>query len=196
MRARNSAEPHVGSWKLPRTPVLALVLYAMLAIAAAGAFLASTRPGVLAPGVRLGATLAFGAFVLLFAVYRFALVRARRYPAGKAFFQVGVGVLFLMLLLPGVAGRPEASRLRPLEALLIDADPSVRALACEAARSRKDGRRFATQLVDRMEDSVPAVREEALRSLEALAGSSIGGTGAGAAERWRAWARAAASDSR
>ncbi|MGI5860677.1 MAG: HEAT repeat domain-containing protein [Myxococcales bacterium] len=196
MRARTSAEPHVGSWKLPRTPLLALVLYAMLALAAAGALLASTHPGVLPQGVRLGATIAFGAFVVLFAVYRFGLVRARRYPAGKAFFQVGVGVLFLMLLLPGVAGRPEALRIRPLEALLVDADPSVRALACEVARFRGDGRRFAKELADRLEDPAPAVREEALRSLEALAGSNIGGAGADASERWRAWARSAAVGAR
>ncbi len=91
----------------------------------------------------------FGAFLLGFSVYRFALVRAGRYHAGKAFLQVGLGALVLAYMVAtgverdraaahageGVA-RPAAVDLAPL---LTHAQPEVRAVACEALAHRPTG---------------------------------------------------------
>jgi len=66
-----------------------------------------------------------------FAAYRLGTVRARRYPASKAFFQVGAGVLFFTLLLPHAKTLYEASPGGGLEILLEDSNPHVRAIAAE-----------------------------------------------------------------
>src|SRR2546430_6533261 len=42
----------------------------------------------------------FAVFLVVFAVYRFALVRAKKYPAAVGLFQVGLGALIWVLLLP------------------------------------------------------------------------------------------------
>jgi hypothetical protein len=162
----------------------------MLALAAAGSLLAGTRADLLPATVRLGAPIAFGAFLALFAVYRLALVRARRYPAGKGLVQIGVGAIFLMLLMPGAAREFEASGSRPLAAMLVHPDPAVRALACEVAAFRPDARRYAVALAARLEDPSPQVRLQALASLRRLAGSDVGMNGEGSVERWRRWADA------
>jgi hypothetical protein len=178
--------------KLPRTPLLAIALYVMLALAAAGSLIAGTSPEHLPAGLRLGAPIAFAGFLLLFAIYRFALVRARRFPAGKAFFQVGAGALFLTLLLPGTTQQLRAEP-RGIEELMVDRDAAVRALACEVVRTRGDGRLHAQALVERLEDRDPEVRRQAWYSLQSLAGTDFGGPGPGAVERWQKWASGAAA---
>lgn len=191
---RNLEEPHLGSFKLSRSLVLAWLLYAMLALAAAAALLSSTRAELVPPAVRVGAPIAFGVFLILFAVYRFALVRAGRYPAGKAFFQVGAGALFLTLLFPGASRNLSPAAERPLLQLMDDADPSVRAIACEVARYRPEAKSYAEPLVDRLVDDSPVVRAQALRSLQTIAGRDVGGgEGKQAIERWRAWVKAGES---
>ncbi|RMG10792.1 MAG: HEAT repeat domain-containing protein [Deltaproteobacteria bacterium] len=84
---------------------------------------------------------AFAAFLLGFSVYRFALVRARRYNAAKAFLQVGLGFLVLAFMVAtarqrhAALGMPRraAVDLRPL---LDDPRPELRAVACEALAHR------------------------------------------------------------
>jgi hypothetical protein len=189
LKARTE-EPHVGSLKLSRSLVLAWSLYGLLASAAALALLSSARGELLPNAVRAVAPLAFGGFLVLFAVYRFALVRAERYPPFRAFFQVGAGLLFILFLLPG-AGRKIQGEPRSLAELMADADPQVRALACEVARHRPAGRGVALALTSRLDDPVPAVREEAAKSLAALAGADLGAGAdpAQAKHRWSAFAR-------
>ncbi len=184
-------EPHVGSLKLSRSLALAWTLYGLLASAAALALFSSARGELLPTAVRAVAPLAFGGFLALFAVYRFALVRAGRYPPFRAFFQVGAGLLFILFLLPG-AGRKAEGAPRSLPELMADADPQVRALACEVARHRPAGREVALALASRLEDPEPAVRGEAARSLAALAGRDLGAGAdeAQARQRWTDFARA------
>jgi hypothetical protein len=131
-------------------------------------------------------------FVVVFGVYRFALVRAGRYPAGKALVRLG-----LLLLVGGVIAGIALERARPelrasvdLGRALRSSDPDVRAMAAELARHRpaEDALPLAPRLADLVEDASPEVRREAHASLVALAGSDVGGEGAGSAERWRRWA--------
>jgi hypothetical protein len=131
-------------------------------------------------------------FIALFAVYRFALVRMRRYHAGKAFVQVGLMVLVLALALPGSLERWRLARTvrtvdlgRHLDA----ADAEERAMAAELTRhrDRADALRYVPRLVELLDDPSPEVRRQARASLVALAGSDPAGDGADAPERWRAW---------
>jgi hypothetical protein len=106
--------------------------------------------------------LLFGAFVVVFGIYRFMLAKAGKYNAGKAFVQVGLAVLVLTLLLPPNLARyravgPEAHV--ALLPLLSSSDPKVRAAACEALAARRgadpakeEARRLAA------EDPDPRVR--------------------------------------
>lgn len=133
-------------------------------------------------------------FLIGFGVYRFALVRAGRYPAGKALVRLG-----LLLLVGGVIagivlerGRPERApaAVVDLDRALRSSDPDVRAMAAELARHRprEVALPLAPRLADLVEDAAPEVRREAHASLVALAGSDVGGQGEGAAARWRTWA--------
>jgi hypothetical protein len=134
------------------------------------------------------APLLFGTFLAIFAVYRLALVRARRYPAIVGLFQIGLGVLVLVLLLPGT--RRELSQQPPgddVRALLGSGDPRVRALAAEVAGQRPGGPRWAGALVERLGDGDARVRAAARAALVRLAGSdpSAGLSDEDAATRWR-----------
>src|ERR1700722_15472832 len=98
--------PHLGSMRPGRG--LGVLLYLLLGVAAAMALLgAGNHLGGVAVD-RLGAG-AFGLFLLVFAVYRFMLVRAERYSLGKALYQMGAGGLLLILLVYGTfgAGHPD-----------------------------------------------------------------------------------------
>ena len=107
--------------------------------------------------------LLFGLFVIAFGVYRFLLVKAGRYNAAKAFVQVGLGALVLMLLLPPNLARYRAFEAEPLVdlmPLLSSEDPKVRAAACEALAARgvidDPAREVASRLAS--EDPDPRVR--------------------------------------
>ena len=102
----------------PAARTARVVLYLLLLGAAAAALL--VPPGV-EPGAGVGrraelllAPVLLGAFAIGFVAYRFTLVRAGQYHAGKAFVQVGLLGLVLFLFVPGrwSAGRPPA-RPRP-----------------------------------------------------------------------------------
>jgi hypothetical protein len=96
--------------------------------------------GRLPRGVLLLPALVFGLFVVAFGTYRFLLVKAGRYNAGKAFVQVGLGALVLTLLFPANLARYREVAPEPPVALgpLLDAeDPAIRAVACEALAARR-----------------------------------------------------------
>jgi hypothetical protein len=182
-------------------PGLRLVLYVLL-IASAGVTLVgapaieqAVREGR-APRISLIAAPALLAtFIALFTLYRYTLVRAGRYLAGKAFVQVGVMVLVLTLVLPGSLERWRAAgAVRPVELSrhLSAPDPETRALAAELARHREpaDALRYVPRLIELLEDPSPEVRRQARGSLVALAGTDPGGEGPDSPERWRSWWRA------
>jgi HEAT repeat protein len=113
------------------------------------------------------------------------MVQAKKYPAGKAFFQVGASALFFMLLLPG-AKAPYDPPADGVEQLLSNGSPQVRALAAEVARYRADGRKYLPPLARALSDRDERVREEAHRSLVLLSGEDLGAPpDADAVRRWR-----------
>ncbi len=163
-------------------PRVRLLLYLLLLVAAAVTLFGAppieqaVREGraprlalVLAPGL-------LATFIALYAAYRFALVRAGRYDAGKAFVQVGLMVLVLMLALPGSLDRWRAAgTVRPvdLSGQMRSADPEARALAAELARYRErgDALRYVPRLVELLEDGSPEVRRQARASLQSISGT-------------------------
>jgi hypothetical protein len=139
-------------------------------------------------------------FVIGYAGYRLVLVRAGRYPAGKALVQVAVmalvvGIVARAALVPTEMTEPFRAAPADLLGPLASSDPDVRALAAEVARHRPRAEALALvgALVELLDDPSPAVRREAHASLVAIAGHDAGGEGQGAAARWREhWRRAGA----
>lgn len=140
-------------------------------------------------------------FIAGYAAYRFVLVRAGRYSAGKALVQVGLMVLVLGVIAGVVVELAQASRVDrggtpvDLAGPLGSPDPTVRAIAAELARHRpkESAVRVIPRLIELLEDPSPEVRREARASLVALAGRDAGGgEGPDAAARWREYWRAAA----
>jgi len=173
--------PQVGGLRV--APAFAGALYALLVASAALALWVSQVPEGVPPSLAASVPWVFLVFVAAFAVYRLALVRARRYPASKAFFQIGTAVLFFMLLLPRprVGGGEDG-----LGRLLRHGDPAVRALAAEMVRYRPGGLRHGRLLVEQLGDPDERVREAAHASLVALAGTDLGpAEDAAARQRWK-----------
>lgn len=188
--------PNVSSQKGPQVPRLGKIrlgptlaggLYLLLVGSAALALWVKGFPGGAPSFLERAAPWVFLVFLVVFALYRLVLVRAGRYPASKAFFQIGAGALFFTLLLPGAKSRYEAPpEGGMLEVLIEDANPHVRALAAEVARYRSDPGRYGRLLVRALEDPSAEVREQAHRSLVQLAGEDLGGPeDPGAVEAWR-----------
>ena len=178
-----------------------LLLYVLLLAAAAvtlfgaPALEQAVREGKAPRAALILAPALLAAFIGLFAAYRFTLVRAGRYLAGKAFVQVGLMVLVLMLALPGSLERWRSAgtvREVDLSRHLSAPDAEARALAAELARHRElpDALRYVPRLIELLEDGSPEVRRQARASLVALAGSDAGGEGPDAVPRWRAWWKA------
>jgi hypothetical protein len=166
----------------------------LLFLAAAAALLVRVAPGRRSGAALAVATVLLGLFVVGFAAYRFLLVRGGRYPAGKAFVQVGLVVTLALVALGVVREQLRAPALaapvdlaRPLRS----ADAAARAMAAELARHRPpdEAARHVPRLVELLDDPSPEVRRQAHESLVALAGRDAGGTGPGAAERWSAYWR-------
>ncbi|HXN41241.1 MAG TPA: HEAT repeat domain-containing protein [Myxococcaceae bacterium] len=155
-------------------PVFAGVLYVLLASAAALALWARNFPGVLPRELAVAAPVAFFVFSVGFAIYRLRLVRAKKYPAFKAFFQIGAAFLFVMLLLPQPNPGYDATADHELGALLEDPDWRVRALAAEVIRYRAGGAKYGSLLVRALSDPDARVREAAHRSLVFLNGRDLG----------------------
>ncbi len=178
------------------------VLYGLLLASAAGTLLVlpalqrgGARPAW--PWIALSWAL-LATFVVGYGAYRFALVRAGRYSAGKAFVQLGLMLAILGVVLglsvdwwrAGSAGRAAV----PVELArpLASSDPDVRALAAEVARHRPraDALAHAARLVELLGDPSPEVRRQAHASLVAILGGDAG-EGPDAAPRWRERLRAA-----
>src|SRR5690349_13738009 len=107
-------------------PALAGALYTLLVGSFALAIWARRFPGAMPLRLEQLSPWVFLAFLAVFSFYRLGLVRARKYPASKAFFQIGAGLLLFTLMLPGAQARfatPEDD----VEALLRNGNPSVRA---------------------------------------------------------------------
>lgn len=173
-----------------------VVLYLLLLGAAAAALLippgAEPGAGVGRRGELLLAPVLLGAFAIGFIAYRFTLVRAGQYHAGKAFVQVGLLGLVLFLFVPGSVERWKASGATPpvdLTRQLRSPDPEARAMAAELVRHREgpDGRRYVPRLVALLSDPATEVRRQAQASLSAMAREDVGGEGPDAPERWRAY---------
>jgi hypothetical protein len=118
----------------------------------------------------------FAIFLAIFTVYRFALMRARKYPVAVGLFQVGLGALIWVLLLPSTRVRiaPPTVSADEVPALMASPDPRVRALAVEVAGYRGDGPRYAPELIERLADADAGVRERAHAALVRLAGTDVG----------------------
>lgn len=173
-----------------------LVLYVLLAASALATLLAgpsleqAVREGRLSAATLVVAPALLALFIVVFALYRYALVRTGHYLAGKAFVQVGLMLLVLTLLLPGSLERYRAAgTVRPvdLSRYLRAPDAEARAMAAELVRHRErvDAVRQVPRLIELLEDPSPEVRRQARESLTALAGRDAGGEGSEASARWR-----------
>ncbi|MBI5070662.1 MAG: HEAT repeat domain-containing protein [Deltaproteobacteria bacterium] len=173
-----------------------LLLYMLLAVSALATLLAgpsleqAVREGRLSAATLVVAPALLAIFIVVFAFYRYALVRTGHYLAGKAFVQVGLMLLVLTLLLPGSLERYRAAgTVRPVDLAryLRAPDAEARAMAAELVRHRErvDALRQVPRLVELLEDPSPEVRRQARESLTALAGRDAGGEGPEAGARWR-----------
>lgn len=157
---------------------LRIALYVLLALTAVAAlFLQPALGGAVQRGALARFWLflpvaLYGVFLLAYAVDRGLLVRRRRYPAGKAFFQIAFGVLFALLLLPSTSADFAAQRPDGLRRYLAHSDGQVRVLAVEALgyRGKDAARPFAEALVDRLDDRDDEVRRAATAVLAAWSG--------------------------
>jgi HEAT repeat protein len=183
----------------PSVRVLRWVLFALLLASAALTLvgLPELRRAVASgrwPSAALALPPAFLAiFIIGYGAYRSVLVRAGRYPAGKALVQLGLMILGLGVV-AGIAlerGKPAAAQPVDLGHALASPDEDVRAMAAELLRYRPRPAALPRVggLVDLLEDPSPEVRHQAHETLVALAGQDVGGEGPGAPDRWRAYWR-------
>jgi len=149
----------------------------------------------LPPRAAAAAPILFAIFLVVFAVYRLALVRAKKYPAATGFFQIGLGALVWVLILPGTRQRIGREPGDDVQVLLHSSDPRVRALAAELAGYRGKGRAYAIDLIERLDDPDGAVRGSAHSALVRLFGTDVspGEEGPAAQQRWREAVHARAS---
>ncbi len=175
-----------------------LPLYVLLIASAAVTLFASpaleqaVREGRVAAYALVVPPVLLATFIALFAVYRFVLVRAGRYHAGKAFIQVLVMVLILTMALPGSLERWRAAgtaRSVDLSRHLRSPDAEARALAAELSRhrDRAEAVQYVPRLVQLLDDPSPEVRRQARASLIVLAGTDAGGDGGDSSARWRSY---------
>lgn len=178
-----------------------ILLYALLVASALATLLAgpsleqAVREGRLPQAALVVAPLLLLLFIVLFAGYRYLLVRSGHYLAGKAFVQVGLMLLVLTLLLPGSLERYRAAgTVRPVDLAryLSAPDAEARAMAAELTRhrDRAEAIRYVPRLVALLADPSPEVRRQARASLVALAGADPGGDGPDGPARWREFWRA------
>lgn len=125
---------------------------------------------VLAPEWRLVPAAVFSVTLVIYAIDRILLVRAGRFPPGKAFFQVALGLALLTFLLPGglrdyETGRIQASAQDDVQALMHHSDARVRAVAAELA-GRRESPAYQGELTRLLQDSDEKVRAAARVALE------------------------------
>lgn len=175
-----------------------LLLYLLLLVASAVSVFGlpsleqAVREGRRSPAVLVVAPALLGMFIVAFAAYRFALVRAGRYGAGRALVQVALMALALSVVLPGSLDRYRTAgvvRSVDLARQLRAGDGEARAMAAELVRHRdaKDALQHVPRLVELLGDGSPEVRRQARASLTAMAGVDAGGDGPDAQSRWRSF---------
>lgn len=168
-----------------------LLLAAVLAtLEGMPALRAAARAGRLPAGLTAVPVALLAIFIVGYAVYRFTLVRAGRYHAGKAMTQIALMSLVLAMLVrwagdrdgPGQGDRPV-----DLARALASNEPDLRALAAEVVRvrPRDEALRQVERLIALLSDPSAEVRRQAHASLVALAGRDVGDA-ADAAGAWRA----------
>jgi hypothetical protein len=155
-----------------------IAVYVMLVASAGTAFLigdslwAAARHGDVPLWAPLAPAVLFTLFVVVYTVDRWLLVTRRRYPLGRAFFQVAFALVFLSLLWPSQAASWREARTAQLEQgdyalrLLDHSDPSVRAAACELLGLR--GQATAEERIHELAigDEARLVRERCTAALE------------------------------
>lgn len=179
---------------------LRVLLFVLTAFSAAAALFVEPA---LADAVRRGAVgrswlfLPLGLYALFFLAYavdRAILVKRRRYPAGRAFFQLAFGAVFALLLLPSTieAWGHQAPSGHPR--LLTHPDPEVRVASLhELGFFGPDDVRVG-EVTAKLEDGHPAVRRAAAEVLARWSGRDEGdlpGLKAWAADERRVLARPA-----
>jgi hypothetical protein len=164
-------------------------LYALLVLSALFTFWSGGEVAgrTLPPWTKSVAPTIFALFLAIFTVYRFALMRAKKYPAAVGMFQVGLGALIWVLLLPSTRQKiaPPPTAADDVHALMMSPDPRVRALAVEVAGYRGDASHYAAEMIDRLDDADATVRQRAQAALVRLSGTDAGRD----AEAWRELAR-------
>jgi hypothetical protein len=186
-------QPNTGGGPVPSAVTyLRWSLFAILLLASAAALIGLPRAeaGAWSTWLRLVPVMLLVLFVGGYATYRFTLVRAGHYSAGKALVRVGALVL-LTGAIAGIAldrptGPPRTVVGLDLAPALAGADPVARALAAEVARHRPRAEALGhiPRLIELLDDPSPLVRAEAQATLVALAGHGVGDP-PGLAERWR-----------
>jgi hypothetical protein len=156
---------------IPGVPVearpLRLALFVLTVLTAAAALFlepalaGAVHRGALASGWLFLPIALYGVFFLVYAVDRWLLVRRRRYPAGRAFFQVAFGLLFALLLLPSTIGDWNLRQPEGEERLLTHPDATVRKVAIEARGFRGFAPAEVPALAARLKDQDPGVRAAA-----------------------------------
>jgi HEAT repeat protein len=180
------------------TPVRAVpvrvALYVLAALSAAAALFiepaveGAVRRGALAKHWLFLPISIFALFLVAYAVDRVLLVRRRRYPAGRALFQVAFGVVFAAMLLPSTLRdyQANATSTRPGQGtLLAHPDPEVRATACLAMAFDGPSAEAAGRLIGMLDDP-----EERVRSAAAAVLGRWSGLPPGELSGIRAWASA------
>jgi HEAT repeat protein len=169
--------------------ILRPALYALLVASALLTFWAGGEIGgrELPRPAAEAAPILFAIFLVVFAVYRLALVRAKKYPAATGLFQIGLGALVWVLLLPGTRQRIGREPGDDVQVLMRSSDGRVRAIAAEVAGTRRDPGRYAADLLELLDDTDSGVRRAAHTSLVRLAGTdaSPGREGSEAQQKWR-----------
>jgi hypothetical protein len=167
-----------------------LLLAAVIATLEGPALLREAARAGLPAGMAAVPLALLAAFIVGYAIYRFTLVRAGRYPAGKAMMQLALMSLFLALMVRWTAEPPPApveDRPVDLSRALASKEPVVRALAAEVLRFRPRAESLAQggRLVALLDDPSSEVRRQAHAALVAIVGQDLG-AGGDAADRWRA----------
>lgn len=157
-----TSEPTVAGVRV--RPAWSFVLYLLL-VAAAGLALYAQRSPRVDPTFAVAAPWVFLGFVVGFAVYRVALVAARRYSPFKAFLQIFIAALFFVLLLMPRSPRGDGGPV----SLLRDRNPRVRAVAAEVLGFRNDVAQ-AGAVVPLLDDPNAEVRAAARAALVKLNG--------------------------
>ena len=140
-----------------RGKILRTTLYVALAVSA-GVTLVGLPPiqrqveaGQLHPLWLLTPALCFGLFIIIYVADRLWLLRYRKYPSGRALFQILFACAFMLLLLPSsvreyrsvLSNRQQQDQ---LSTLMTHKEARVRSMACELAAHRQDASQYVAAL--------------------------------------------------